>query len=286
MSDETAIKYMTDGILIQEINVDFSLKKYSVIVIDEAHERSLNSDILLGMVSRIVRVRRKMFNDHKMMSPLKLIIMSATLQTEKLINSHNLFDVIPPVINIPSRQYDITIHFNEKTEEDYIDAAYKKICRIHRDLPSGGILVFLTGKNEIKYLCNKLKKKYNCKNTSSSQQITSLNDSKESEVIKITDSDDKAAVNHDNEDRTNEKGDSHKIKIKYIKVLPLYAMLPRKQQQKVFEFVPDDTRLIVIATNVAETSITIPNIKYVVDTGRSKQKSLDPQTGISTYEIK
>nr|pir hypothetical protein - fruit fly (Drosophila melanogaster) [Drosophila melanogaster] len=148
----TRIKFMTDGVLLKEIETDFLLSKYSVMILDEAHERSVYTDILVGLLSRIVPLR------HKRGQPLKLIIMSAT----------------------------------------------------------GGILIFVTGQQEVN---------------------------------------------------------------------PLYSLLSSEKQNRIFLPVPDGCRLCVVSTNVAETSLTIPHIKYVVDCGRQKTRLYDKLTGVSAFVV-
>ena len=145
---DTKIKFMTDGTLMKELEEDFLLMKYSVIILDEAHERSEFTDILISLLSRIVPLRKK-----RKLSPLKLVIMSATLKIEDFINKH-LFKVTPPVVNIEGRQFPVTAHFQKRTpaENEYLKAAYKRICKVHRTLPPGGILVFVTGKEDITIL--------------------------------------------------------------------------------------------------------------------------------------
>lgn len=158
VSSSTAIKFMTDGILLKEISKDLLLTKYSCIVVDEAHQRSLNTDILIGLLSRVVPLRRKMFQEKRTtvvdgksvrVYPLKLVIMSATLRVDDFVQNQQLFKLPPPLIEVKARQFPVTVHFNKKTPENYIDAAYDKVCKIHKKLPPGGILVFLTGQQEI-----------------------------------------------------------------------------------------------------------------------------------------
>ena len=154
VTPKTKIKFMTDGVLLREVEKDFLLSKYSVIILDEAHERSVFTDILIGLLSRIVPLR------HKKNDPLKLVIMSATLRVEDFTQNSRLFKSVPPVINVESRQFPVTIHFNKHTKEDYMGEAYKKVCKVHRQLPDGGILVFVTGQAEVNQLVNKLRKTF------------------------------------------------------------------------------------------------------------------------------
>ena len=115
------------------------MKKYSVIILDEAHERSVYTDILIGFLTRIVSLRSKKGD------PLKMIIMSATLRVDDFVSNPKLFKTKPPVMNVESRQYPVTVHFNRKTSEDYVKDALRKAVKIHTQLPDGGILIFLTG---------------------------------------------------------------------------------------------------------------------------------------------
>eukprot|EP00656_Telonema_subtile_P058508 TRINITY_DN9928_c0_g2_i1.p1 TRINITY_DN9928_c0_g2~~TRINITY_DN9928_c0_g2_i1.p1 ORF type:complete len:644 (-),score=195.98 TRINITY_DN9928_c0_g2_i1:87-2018(-) len=163
---KTRVKFMTDGILLKEIQSDFLLSKYSAIVIDEAHERSINTDVLIGLLSRVVALRRE---QHTMKTgtgtgPLKLIVMSATLRVNDFTHNTALFPVTPPIVHIPGRTHPVTIHFARRTEvDDYAKAATKKVAKIHSSLPHGGILVFMTGKREIDDMCHRLKKRFGVK---------------------------------------------------------------------------------------------------------------------------
>uniref|UniRef100_A0A669F3P0 RNA helicase n=1 Tax=Oreochromis niloticus TaxID=8128 RepID=A0A669F3P0_ORENI len=222
VTSDTKIKFMTDGVLLKEIQKDFLLQKYSAIIIDEAHERSVYTDILIGLLSRIVPLRNK-----KGM-PMKLLIMSATLRVEDFTENQRLFRTPPPVIKVDARQFPVTIHFNKRTPlEDYTGEAFHKTCKIHRMLPPATLQIlpcFLS---------------------------------------------------------VEEKADGSIP----LYVLPLYSLLAPEQQAKVFRPPPPGTRLCIIATNVAETSLTIPGIKYVVDCGRVKKRFYDKVTGVSSFKV-
>ena len=175
IKSNTKIKFMTDGILLREITNDLLLKNYSVIILDEAHERNINTDVLLGMISRSIIIRKKQSeeeftqwlklteiekNEYQLpIKPLKLIIMSATLKVEDFCNPILFPITIPPIIKIDTRQFPVITHFARKTElTNYLKEVYKKVCQIHTKLPEGGILVFLTGKREVLQMCRRLNK--------------------------------------------------------------------------------------------------------------------------------
>ncbi|XP_019262437.1 PREDICTED: ATP-dependent RNA helicase DEAH13-like [Nicotiana attenuata] len=172
IGDNCSIKFMTDGILLRELQNDFLLRRYSILILDEAHERSLNTDILIGMLSRIVRERQREYEEQqkKVLSgqtvspeervyPLKLVLMSATLRVEDFISGQKNLRDPPPVMEVPTRLYPVTVHFSKRTEMvDYVGKTYKKILSIHKRLPPGGILVFVTEQREVEYLCQKLRK--------------------------------------------------------------------------------------------------------------------------------
>ncbi|CAF3861619.1 unnamed protein product [Rotaria sordida] len=324
--ETTCIKFMTDGVLLKEIQNDFLLTNYSCILIDEAHERSIATDVLIGLLSRIVPIRCRR-ND-----PLRLVIMSATMRIEEFINNKYLFKLKPKIINIDARQYPVTIHFNKQTPKNYINEAYKKICKIHRQLPSGGILIFVTGQQEVKTLCYQLKKKFpikiqtendgkicfeyisneyyiplgiclnepHFKSKKSKKKIQTktivdkssldiIDDEElehlQSDIEEDEEKDKECSITSDLDDDDDADINVKEISIEPLYVLPLYAILSSEKQARVFKPPPPGTRLCVVATNVAETSITISSVKYIVDCGKVKTKYYDKLTGVSTFRI-
>eukprot|EP01116_Phalansterium_solitarium_P013330 TRINITY_DN306_c0_g2_i1.p1 TRINITY_DN306_c0_g2~~TRINITY_DN306_c0_g2_i1.p1 ORF type:complete len:1054 (+),score=452.61 TRINITY_DN306_c0_g2_i1:90-3251(+) len=224
-SDKTRLVYMTDGMLLREFLAEPDLASYKVIIIDEAHERTLHTDILFGLVKDIARFRPE----------LKLIISSATLDAEKF---SKFFDDAP-VFNIPGRRYPVDIFYTKSPEADYLDAAIVTVLQIHVTQPLGDILVFLTGQEEV----------------------------------------DTAAeiLAH----RTKGLGS----KIRELIVARIYSTLPSDMQAKIFEPTPPGARKVVLATNIAETSLTIDGIIFVIDPGFSKQKSYNPRTGMESLVV-
>ena len=302
-SKKTAIKFMTDGILLREIADDFALRKYSIIIIDEAHERSVNTDILIGMVSRIVSLRKSMSKEDSSVKPLKVVIMSATLRISDFTENPSLFrQGPPPLVQAEGRQYPVTVHFARRTQRDYVEEAFRKVSRGHRKLPPGGMLVFLTGQNEIRQLAKKLKQAFKPTqrgDTANARVEISANDAPlETEDMELggtemndnaddydSDLDITGLDEPEDEDDGFDLGEDAVDASTRVHVLPLYSQLPTKEQMKVFEPPPENSRLIILATNVAETSLTIPGIKYVFDCGRAKEKQFDLFTGVQSFQI-
>ncbi|GAA6009925.1 hypothetical protein JCM11491_000868 [Sporobolomyces phaffii] len=333
-SPDTKLVFMTDGVLLRELAADFLLSKYSVVVIDEAHERGVNTDVLIGVLSRVAKLRESQWKSGKAgAKPLRLIIMSATLRVSDFSENPTLFPKPPPVLHVTARQHPVTIHFSRKTQHDYINQAYKKVARIHTRLPAGGVLVFCTGQNEIISLVKKLEKKFGpkaiaarkerLKQASMRSKFRSQTDEEDAaldeEVAKklggkadvgddleveevelgedkdlaadvddgVYNDDDEEALESDDDDEDDAlKGiDMEEDSEEPLHILPLYSLLPTEKQMKVFAEPPAGHRLVVIATNVAETAITIPNIKYVVDTGRAKERKYDQGSGIQSFEV-
>ncbi|KAI4940981.1 hypothetical protein J4E91_011066 [Alternaria rosae] len=305
-SPKTAIKFMTDGVLLREITQDFVLTKYSAIVIDEAHERSVNTDILIGMLSRIVDLRAQMVKEDPKNKPLKLIIMSATLRISDFTENKRLFrSEPPPLIKAEGRQYTVVNHFARRTQRDYVEEMYRKVCRGHRKLPKGGMLVFLTGQSEISQLAKRLKEAFPStqgREVKHGKVVVSPAETPlEAEDIELggeaedqnyldddgSDSEGSVIMGLDDEDDKEFEIEDEKAEdtVMNVHVLPLYSQLPTNQQLRVFDPPPDGSRLIVLATNVAETSLTIPGIRYVFDCGRAKEKKYDLITGVQSFEV-
>ncbi|KAI1458419.1 P-loop containing nucleoside triphosphate hydrolase protein [Annulohypoxylon moriforme] len=300
VNEKTAVKFMTDGVLLREVANDIALRKYSAVIIDEAHERSVNTDILIGMLSRVVKLREDMSHEDPKITPLKLIIMSATLRVDDFVKNKTLFPIPPPVLNVEGRQHPVTMHFSRQTRHDYVDEAFKKIMRGHRKLPPGSFLVFLTGHDEIQRLSKKLRAETGALNPVAYPKVRiSANDAPlEVEDIDFgetneTPNDDNGLPFIDDYEEDDESEDDAEFDVSdevgsgplKMHILPLYSLLPTREQMRVFDDPPEGSRAIILATNIAETSLTIPGIRYVFDTGRSKERKYNRDTGVQSYEV-
>ncbi|CEM31064.1 unnamed protein product [Vitrella brassicaformis CCMP3155] len=225
-SQDTQIKYMTDGMLLREALIDTKLSKYSTILLDEAHERTIATDVLFGLLKQAVRER----------PDLKLIVTSATLDAEKFssyfFNSH--------IFTIPGRTFPVEILYTKEPENDYVEAALITVLQIHLCEPEGDILVFLTGQEEIDTACQTLHERM--------QRLENMNPPP-------------------------------------LIPLPVYSALPSEMQTMIFDPAPPGCRKCVVATNIAEASLTIDGIFFVVDPGFAKVKMYNPKTGMDSLVV-
>mmetsp|Transcript_12057 Transcript_12057/g.28301 ORF Transcript_12057/g.28301 Transcript_12057/m.28301 type:complete len:1283 (-) Transcript_12057:45-3893(-) len=224
-SQSTKIKYMTDGMLMREYLADNDLRRYSALMLDEAHERTIHTDVLFGLLKDLMRRRPEM----------KLIVTSATLDAEKF--STYFFEC--PIFTIPGRTFPVDIMYTKEPESDYLDAALITIMQIHLSEPAGDILLFLTGQEEIDTACETL-----------FSRMKALGDLAPELII-----------------------------------LPVYSSLPSEMQSRIFEPAPPGSRKCVVATNIAEASLTIDGIYYVVDPGFSKQKAFNAKLGMDSLVV-
>ena len=206
-SDKTIVKYMTDGMLLRELMMEPDLASYQVMIIDEAHERTIHTDILLALLKDLCEARPE----------FKVIISSATMNAKKFSEYFN----DAPIINVPGRRYPVDIYYTKAPEADYIQAAVMSVLQIHVTQPRGDILVFLTGQEEIEQA----------------------------------------------EEMLNARLKGLGGKVGELLICPIYSSLPSDLQAKIFEPTPPGSRKCVLATNIAETSLTIDNIVFVIDSG-------------------
>jgi ATP-dependent RNA helicase DHX8/PRP22 len=224
-SADTKIKYMTDGMLLRECLIDPDLKQYSCIILDEAHERSIHTDVLMGLLKQTAQRR----------PDLRLIVTSATLNAEKF--SSYFFGA--PIFTVKGRTFPVEVLWTREPEEDYLDAALLTVLQIHINEPAGDILVFLTGQEEIDTACQILY-----------ERIKNLGPD-----------------------------------LPELVILPIYSALPSEMQSRIFDAATPGSRKVIIGTNIAETSVTIDGIYYVVDPGFVKQKVYNPKTGMDALVV-
>ncbi|KAH9708331.1 putative pre-mRNA-splicing factor ATP-dependent RNA helicase DEAH4 [Citrus sinensis] len=243
-SERTLIKYLTDGVLLREILSNPDLSPYSVIILDEAHERSLNTDILLGLVKRLVNLRA---------SKLKILITSATLDGEKV----SKFFSNCPTLNVPGKLYPVEILHSKERPTSYLESALKTAIDIHVREPEGDVLIFMTGQDDIEKLVSKLEDK-----------IQSLDEGSCMDAV----------------------------------ILPLHGSLPPEMQAiayllfemgragerptvRVFSPPPPNCRRFIVSTNIAETSLTVDGVVYVIDCGYVKQRQYNPSSGMYSLDV-
>ncbi len=223
-SEVTLIKYMTDGVLLRESLRESDLDSYSCIVMDEAHERSLNTDVLFGILRKVVQRRQD----------LKLVVTSATLDSKKF---SDFFGGVP-VFEIPGRTFRVDKYYAKTPQEDYVDSAVKQALQIHLSHPPGDILIFMTGQEDIESTCEII-----------AERMGTL------------------------------EGPPPLL------LLPMYSQLPSDLQAKIFEAANEGVRKCIVSTNIAETSLTLDGIRYVVDSGFSKLKVFNPKIGMDSLQV-
>ncbi|XP_019764304.2 ATP-dependent RNA helicase DHX33 [Dendroctonus ponderosae] len=227
-SPKTKIKFLTDGMLLREALKDRLLCDYRVVILDEAHERTIHTDVLFGIVKEAQLIR-----EVKKLPRLKIIVMSATMDVDHFANYFNC-----QVVYLEGRTYPLNIRYTTHAQEDYQTACIYTFFRIHQVTPpEDAVLIFLTGQEEVEHCAH---------------QIRLL---------------------------------AKEVDGPPVKVCPLYASQTGLQQMNVFNGTPTGTRKVVISTNIAETSITIPGIKFVIDSGMVKVRTFCPSTGLEVLKV-
>lgn len=224
-SRDTKIKFMTDGVLMREIINDRLLEKYSCVVLDEAHERSVSTDVLLGVLKEVVRKR----------TDFRLIVTSATMDTDKFVE---FFDGAV-LFCVPGRTFEVEVHWEPTPVQDYVQQAVFRACEIHLQRGPGDILIFMTGEDDVQCVCDLLMEKL--------------------------------------AEHGSECADA-------LLVLPCYSTLPGAEQKRIMQPAPAGKRKCIVATNVAETSLTIDGIMFVIDSGLMKCKVFQPKLGVNTLQ--
>ncbi|XP_065669629.1 probable ATP-dependent RNA helicase DHX35 isoform X2 [Hydra vulgaris] len=233
--DLTKIKFLTDGYLVREMMADPLLSQYSVLMLDEVHERTLYTDVIIGLLKKILRKR----------PDLRLIISSATLdadQYQKFFNIKKSVDkaeVTSVILEMEGRTFPVDVYYLQAAIPNYVKSAVDTVISIHKTYSDGDILVFLTGQDEVENALQLIQNEINLlpKNMQS------------------------------------------------LLLLPLYGGLPMAEQLKVFQRAPPNTRKVVVSTNVAEASITISGIVYVIDSGFVKLKAYNAASGLDSLVI-
>ena len=223
-SSETSIKYMTEGVLLRECLTEADLDKYSCIIMDEAHERTVNTDVLLGLFKRVLARRRD----------LKLIVTSATMNARRFSE----FFSGAPEFTIPGRTFPVDVQYSRSPCDDYVDSAVRQALAIHVSQGPGDILIFMTGQEDIEVTCDLLW-----------ERLGQLNNPPK------------------------------------LSILPIYSQMPADLQARIFDRAAPGVRKCIVATNIAETSLTVDGIMYVVDAGFSKLKVYNPRVGMDSLQM-
>ncbi|XP_028157474.1 probable ATP-dependent RNA helicase DHX35 isoform X2 [Ostrinia furnacalis] len=245
---DCGIVFMTEGVLLREMFASPLLMQYSCIVLDEVHERSQMTDVLMGLLKKIAKKRKN----------LKLVVSSATMDAEFLRDFFNVRDKKDSepgsssvIMSMQGRTHPIEVYYSAEPVADYVKATVDTVIKIHENEPFGDVLAFLTSQEEILEALDTLR----------------------------------TYAEDNNQKNKHRRHFPSGVQAANLNIVPMYGSLPHYKQIQAFQIGDKNVRKVVLATNIAETSVTIPGIVYVIDCGFHKLPHFSPDVGVASISV-